>query len=147
MVPATFALQHKHPASITVAAEGGHKTNPMEKSQISTEAFVDAVTGAIQKSGVFNSVLQGANANYQLTVLIVSVDQPLFGFDMTVNMSTHWKLTNGKNEPVFEDFIRSSFKATVGDAFAAITRLRLATEGAARENIKQGIERLSALKL
>jgi hypothetical protein len=147
MVPATFNIQNKHPHSVGVTADGGRETKPMEKSEISTAAFVEAVSSAVQQSGVFTSVVQAADAKYKLEVLIVGVDQPLLGFDMTVNMSTHWKLSDAAGKSVFQDFIRSTYKATVGDAFVGIERLRLATEGAARENIKQGVERLSALKL
>lgn len=147
MIPVSVDLPRKHAASVSVAADGGQETKPMETSEISTEAFVEAVSGAIRQSGVFSSVLQGANADYRLTILIVSVDQPLIGFDMTVKMSTHWKLAGAKGESVFEDFIRSSHTATVGDAFAGVKRLRMATEGAARENIKIGLQRISALDL
>ena len=43
--------------------------------------------------------------------------------------------------------MESSFTATTGDAFAGVTRLRIATEGAAQENIRLGIKKLSQLNL
>jgi hypothetical protein len=43
--------------------------------------------------------------------------------------------------------LKASYTATMGDAFIAATRLRLATEGAARENIRLGLKKLSQLKL
>jgi hypothetical protein len=63
-------------------------------------------------------------------------------------MSTQWRLVRvSDNQEVFSDAVRKEFTATVGDAFVGVTRLRLASEGAARENIKEGIRLISELKL
>jgi hypothetical protein len=35
----------------------------------------------------------------------------------------------------------------MGDAFAGVTRLRMAVEGAARENIANGLKEISSLNL
>jgi hypothetical protein len=43
--------------------------------------------------------------------------------------------------------IKSSHTATMGQAFAGVTRLRLAVEGAARENIQLGLMAISRLQL
>lgn len=43
--------------------------------------------------------------------------------------------------------ITSSFTGTMSDAFAGVTRLRLATEGAARNNIRDAIAQMSVLTL
>ena len=43
--------------------------------------------------------------------------------------------------------IKSSHTATMGDAFIGVTRLRLAVEGAVRENIRQGILEISKLNI
>lgn len=102
---------------------------------------------ALNQSGLFSSAIKGDKGDYKLSVKILNVDQPLFGGSFTVNMSTHWQMTDQHGRELFQDFVRSSFTATMGDAFAAATRLRLATEGAARENIKEGIQRLSTLQL
>jgi len=65
-----------------------------------------------------------------------------------VNVTAHWQLTRMvPRQVVFQEVIPSSYTATVSDAFAAITRLRLAEEGAARANIQDGLNRLAQLKL
>jgi hypothetical protein len=92
-------------------------------------------------------VIQGGTGNYSLQVSLVSVDQPLIGFSLTVRISARWVLSDATGRVVFDDFIRSEHTATVKDAFAAVARLRLANEGAARENIRLGIERLSRVSL
>ncbi|MFI4891262.1 MAG: hypothetical protein ACHQIL_12090 [Steroidobacterales bacterium] len=46
-----------------------------------------------------------------------------------------------------DESITTDFSATTSDAFAAVKRLRLANEGAARANITEGLRRLSAVDL
>jgi hypothetical protein len=76
------------------------------------------------------------------------VISPNAGFDMTVTAVTEWQLTEvAGGRMVLEEYISTPFTATVGDAFTGVARLRLANEGAARENIKEGIRRLSELRL
>lgn len=43
--------------------------------------------------------------------------------------------------------ITSSYTASMGDSLVGVTRLRLAVEGAARNNIKQGLEAIAAMNL
>jgi hypothetical protein len=54
---------------------------------------------------------------------------------------------NATGEDVFRANISSQYTAKTGAAFDGSTRLRLAEEGAARENIKLGVLRLSQLSL
>ena len=76
------------------------------------------------------------------------MDQPSFGLTFTVKMEAGWQLKRvSDGSMVWQESIKSENTATTGDAFAAVTRLRLATEGAARKNIEQGLSRISALKL
>ncbi|MEA3232968.1 MAG: hypothetical protein U9Q05_14525 [Thermodesulfobacteriota bacterium] len=146
MVPKNLNIKNQYPYSVNVEVGGGSKTNPLWTSQISDQAFREAITNSLTQSGIFSKVINGSNADYLLEVIITNCNQPIVGFDMTVSMVTHWELTNLKtNKEIWEDFISSSYTATVGDAFAGIKRLRLANEGAARENIKEGISTLSSL--
>jgi hypothetical protein len=142
------ALQNKHPFSVSVQAAGGEETNPLWTSEISNEAFAQAIREGIAESGLFRSVITAGDGDYLLEVSIVNVDKPVAGFDMTVNMAASWKLTHvATRKIVFQDVIYKSYTATVGNAFAGIKRLRLAQEGAARENIQEGLNRISRLKL
>jgi hypothetical protein len=43
--------------------------------------------------------------------------------------------------------INSEYTAKTSEAFAAVERLRLANEGAARENIRQAVTEMAALTL
>ena len=48
---------------------------------------------------------------------------------------------------VMRKSVKSSYKVTMGQAFSVVSRLRLAVEGASRENIRLGIQEISALQL
>jgi len=63
-------------------------------------------------------------------------------------METAWSLQRTSDRSiVMRKAIQSSGTATMGDAFVGVTRLRLAVENAARENIKQGLKEIAELKL
>jgi hypothetical protein len=83
-----------------------------------------------------------------LTVTIFNLDQPSFGFSFTVKMEAGWSLRRADTGAVvWQESIKSEHTATTGDAFAAVKRLRLANEGAAKENIAQGLSKISTLSL
>ena len=135
-------------SAVSVQVTGGHETNPMWASQIAGKDFQTALVESLRKSGIFESVGVGVNAPYKLNVRLDSLEQPLFGFDITVSLRTDWSLSKSQDDSVlWQQPEYSSYKATVGDAFAGIKRLRLANEGAARKNIEQGLTQLSNLKL
>jgi len=148
MVVSTFSLQKVFPYSVSVNVLGGKETSAMDKSQISNEAFMQAIADSLYKSGLFSKIIHGKNADYLLNVMIFNLAQPSFGFSFTVKMEAVWSLAHADSKKVLmRESIRSSFTATVGDAFAAVTRLRIATEGVAQENIRLGIKKLSQLNL
>lgn len=148
MVPQDYSLAAKHPQSVHVDIYGGEETNPMLASKISDHDFKDALVLAIQKSKAFSSVVEIDGADYRLEVSIANLSQPMAGIDMTVTLSSFWKLTKvGATEPVWDDTVYSTYTAKFGDALVGITRLRLATEGAGRENIKEGLRLVSELEL
>lgn len=148
MIPVTFETAAKHPHSVGVNVSGGQETNPMWKSQVSDSTFKQALVEAITKSQVFSQVIEGKGGDYLLTVMLVSMQQPSFGASFTVKMEAGWSLTRaGTGAVVWQESVQSAHTATVGDAFVGTERLRLATEGAARNNIKQGLSKISGLKL
>ncbi len=66
----------------------------------------------------------------------------------TIDMEMAWSLVNARTgDIVMRESIKSSYTATAGDAFAAVTRIRLAVEGAAQNNIRQGLQKIAALSL
>jgi hypothetical protein len=141
-------MQKVFPYSVSVNVLGGKETSAMDKSQISNEAFMQAIADSLYKSGLFSKIIHGKNADYLLNVMIFNLAQPSFGFSFTVKMEAVWSLAHADSKKVLmRESVRSSFTATTGDAFAGVTRLRIATEGAAQENIRLGIKKLSQLNL
>jgi len=143
VVPATTHNQ----ASLGVEVTGGSKTNPLWKSDISSEDFSSALVTALKQSTLFSSVTPGSG-DYHLKVQLVKVLTPSFGFTLTSTVVSEWQLVRTRDaRMVSDEFISTDFSATTSDAFAAVKRLRLANEGAARANITEGIRRLSAVNL
>ena len=148
MRPQSLAPQNKQPYSVGVQVAGGEKTNPLWTSEISNESFAQAIREGIAESGLFRSVVTVGDGDYLLEVSLIKVNKPLVGFDMTVILTADWKLTHiATRKIVYQDTITKSYTATMGDAFAGIKRLRLAEEGAAKENITEGLNRISRLNL
>lgn len=145
----TMGSVKSHDGKVSLNVTGGSETSAMGASQISSADFATALRDSIQKSGLFSAVVAaGGDEDYHIEVAIVRVDQPMMGFSMTVTFETTWTLSGKNDQTVFwRKAISSRFTATVGDAFAGVTRLRLANEGAARENIQEAIAQMSALTL
>ena len=123
---------------VVVQVTGGAKTDPMWTSKIASDDF--------RKTSLFRSAETNGACAYRLEVRLEVLEQPMFGFDLTVNLRADWKLSDSKdNRELWHERVVSTHTATVGDAFAAIERLRIANEGAARKNIEQGLEKLAAV--
>jgi hypothetical protein len=148
MVATTATPVHKSASAVTVSVAGGKDTSKMGASQISNDAFASAIKDSINKNQLFSKAVSEAGSPYTLAAFIGKVDQPTFGFSMTVTMEVNYTLTDVKSgKSVWTKDVSSTYTAKAGDAFAGTERLRLANEGAARENIRQMIEAVSALQL
>ena len=63
-------------------------------------------------------------------------------------LNARWKLSNPRDARVlFEKELVSRGDASTGDAFVGVTRVRIATERAARKNIELGLSRIAQLRL
>ncbi|MDE2439590.1 MAG: hypothetical protein KGP14_01095 [Betaproteobacteria bacterium] len=148
MVASDVQIAQQHDRTIAVRTGGGAETTAMDSSNIADGDLKAAIEESIIKTKVFKSVVQGKDADYDLAVSIVKLDKPVFGLTFTVNMEATWVLIKQSDKSVvMKRSIESSSTATFSDAAAAVTRLRLAVEGAAKRNIEQGMQALSALSL
>jgi hypothetical protein len=144
MVPPTIATAKKHPATVSIDVSGGAE----EGLKISNATLKQALAEAITKSQVFSRVVEGSGGQYLLTVAISSLEQPMFGGAFTVKMEAGWTLKRaGTGATVWQESIKSEHTATMSDAMVGVTRLRMATEGAARNNIAAGLAKISQLNL
>jgi len=148
MIPATMDVGTTHPHSVNVVVTGGAETTAMQPSRISNGAFKEAIVDSLNKSHAFAQVGETGTADYRLQVSIFSIEQPSIGFSMTVKMEAGWTLIQERTkEIVWRESVQSTYTASAGAAFSGAERIRLATEGAARENIKQAIQNLSRVDI
>ena len=148
MVPPSIVLAKQHAKSVSVLADGGSETDTLGKPQISNEVLKQTLEASIRQSKAFSSVVEGKKGDYRLSVNLVNMTQPSFGLSFSVTMEMGWSLTRvDSGAVVWREAIKSEYTATTSDALAAVTRLRLATEGAARNNVAAGLTKISALSL
>lgn len=125
--------------------KGGEETNPLWTSEIDGPTFQAALQQSLDKAGLLSASSQ---APFALRANLLRVEQPLFGLDFEVTTEVEYTLVETAGGKVlFREVLRTPFTAGVGDAFVAVKRLRLANEGAAKENIAALLKRLSALKI
>ncbi|KEF31298.1 hypothetical protein D777_01647 [Marinobacter nitratireducens] len=139
----TYDTAVKNSVNVTNVS-GGEETNPAWTSEISNEAFSGALKQSLRKQGLLSG-----NGRYKLEALLLEVDQPVFGLDFEVTTHVKYVLTDRDNNGavVLNETIVAPYTATIGDAFAAIKRLRLANEGSGKANIEGLLEKLSELKI
>jgi hypothetical protein len=148
MVPPAPVSAIQHPQSVSVTATGGADTSAAGKPQISNTELQQAVAAAINQSKVFAQTVQGKNGDYSLNVSLFNLTQPSFGFSFTVGVEIGWTLTRvDTGAVVWQESIKSEHTTGAGEAFSGVARLKMATEGAVRDNIAKGLGKLSALKL
>ena len=138
----------KHPYSVSISTSGGGETSATGYTNITNEDLASAIEESITKAGLFSSVIKGSDADYKLGVSLVSMSKPMFGFSFKIDMEMAWSLVHAKTgDAVMRESIKSSYTATAGEAFAAVTRIRIAVEGATQNNIRQGLQKIAALPL
>lgn len=138
----------RHSGSVAVITSGGSETDALGKSQVSNADFKVAIEKSIVATGVFESVVSSETGDYALSAFVTNLDQPSFGMSFTVKVEVAWSLKKvASGETVWEKVINSEHTATSSDAFAGVVRLRLATEGAVKNNISAALEQISALKM
>lgn len=154
MVPTDFEVVNQHLSTVTLSdSVGGKETNPLWTSQISNTAFTEALSNSLVKSGLFQGVIKqgiinSSKADYILDVTILKYNQPWVGINFDISINTKWELTDTETlVPVWSETFESTYKAKLSEALIAAQRLQRGNEGAVRKNIREGIRRLSLLKL
>jgi hypothetical protein len=134
-----------HPQTVAVEVK--------DTRQIPDGAFRRALADAVTLSKVFSRVVdKPGGGSYVLSVTVTRLEQPESRLNLnlnpTVRMEAVWALARADTgATVWRASIRSQHTAVPADTFDGKARLRLATEGAARDNIAAGLARLSKLDL
>lgn len=148
MLANSSLVTKQHNKTISITTQGGEELDGLGRSGVSDIDLAKAIEGSIVESKLFRQVIHSNVSDYVLNVAIVSISKPIFGGNFTVDMEAAWSLSElTTNKIVMRKSIKSSHTATMEQSFGGATRLRLAVEGAARENIEQGLIALSELQL
>lgn len=123
----------------SVVVSGGSETNPLWTAQVSNEDLKTALEGSLAAAGYMGSDGQPM----VVTANMVELAQPMMGLDLSVTSRIQYSVTSG-GRVVFNETVAATGTATMGEAFAAVERLRLANEKSIKENIKQFITRFRA---
>ena len=149
MVSTSMGVMTNHAESLSLNVTGGSETSVEGAPPFSIADFASALGQSIQQCGLFAKIIPAGQASdYQLEVAIVSLQQPVPGFAMTVGIETNWTLIHLRDHAViWRQVITTIRTASTGEAYDGATRLRLAMEVAARDNIKDALTQISALTL
>lgn len=125
---------------------GGEPTNPMWLSKVNSDGFKQALESSLKSADFLGE--DAAKCNYFLNVRLLSLDQPLFGLDLKVTANVEYVVEEKSSGiKVLNKTVSTPFTATFSDAALAFERLKIANEGAVRENIEKLIEELQSLKI
>jgi hypothetical protein len=149
MVPDHVTLKHRLSGDVAVSVAGNREGSAVGASEISNDTFARAISAAITKSGLFSRVEPpGARARFRLVAFIGKADQELQGPAQTVKLKVSYQLLDSPTgDTLWAKNIESQFTSRDGGYLAVMTRLRLANEGAARDNIQQMLAGISTLEI
>jgi hypothetical protein len=147
MSPDTVKTVRQHAQSVSVITPATKEANPAGKGIITDAAVADAVAASIEKSKAFSRVVKGAGADYQLSVTLMSADLPAFGMSFTSKTEMAWSLKKPDGTAVWQEVLKSEGTAGASEAFVGAERAKMAMERSVRENIAQGLAKISALSL
>lgn len=142
----TGATVTKSSSTVSVRVTGG--VDEAQGPNVGNDDMKAAIEASIRSSGLFRSIASPDRGDYDLAVFITRIDRPSIGLNFTVEMEAGWSLTRVADRAVLmRKVVKSTATATFSDAVAGATRIRLAVEGAARNNIEAGLQAVGALDL
>jgi hypothetical protein len=134
MIDATSPLRN---AVRVGTVSGGGETNPAWLSNVSAADFRTALEQSLAAHGMAAT----GPGRYTIDVDLLTVDRPIFAFDMTVSATILYTIT-GTGGRVEETVVTPPYTEKFSDTPFGPERLRLAVEGAMRANIDALIKRL-----
>lgn len=149
MVPKNIATAKKTNKSISISVS----SKPVGSMEFGVETRNKGITEAIQttieEQGIFSQVIRSGNADYKLCVQFVKISPPPGIFlEVTTKCEMIWKLKQVSSDKiVWQEQINSRCTIPFGEHPIGAMRLRRANLGSIRENIKIGLEHISANSL
>ena len=125
-----------------VQVEKSKKNNSTFASSIDEKSFQKALGASLKNIGLLAT--HQPSSKFDLFVIIESFEQPLFGKDFKVTSNVKYKVVEKKtNFTLYDKLISASFVTPQINNGLPVGGMRLANEGAVRENIKMFILSLS----
>ena len=116
-------------------------------SDIDNSKAAEVILPMIGAKGVFPGAELSGNAPYVLKIRVIKVDAPSFAIRMTVDMKVVWTIYRTIDKAtLLHEVITSTYRgAAFEGGLIGANRARAGTEGAARENVRLGMEFLEVL--
>ena len=142
MSPEFQNSQNEHPIPFALSVRGA-------SAGIQAEYFERSVVDAIVASDVFLNIDDSDGKPYSLDIRIIRVEAPSFSFNMTVDMNVVWALSRSTDgEQLLHEKVQSTFTGGMFEGgLIGANWVRVAAEGAARENVRRGLEKIVSLNL
>lgn len=122
-----------------VEVTGGKDTNPLWTSQVGSEDFQIALNKSLVQAGILSEV-----GPYDMKAHLVSLKQPIIGFSYTVRATVDYLIKDRQTGQILlDEKIESAYTASMSESPIGIIRLRLANEGAIRNNIESLLQKLN----
>lgn len=126
---------------------GGSETSPHGVSKVADADFKLALEKSLKNARLLSNSVD--NNKYLLEVVLINLVQPLFGvIDYTVTAIVSYTLkTKYSGQIIYSKTVATPFTVTFSDSAIAVDRMRIANEGAIRNNIEQVIDDLLSVKV
>ena len=135
MIPENINGNNKHDYSVSLDVYGGYNPQCFDYC-LTTEAFTEALSSSITKSGVFSNIVNPQETEYLLDIVIVKRY-------INTTLITQWELREVKtNNIVWAEVIKTYIPPG-----SQRKKPQLLNEEVARENIKTAIEKMMTLTL
>ena len=150
--PNNVAVRNKSEKTVKVIANFGRSADT-DVLNVRTYGVRKALEDTIVQHGVFSRVVSSGNSDYLLEVSETSATpQPIFaGATVTLEVEWRWSLKMVQSDKVvWQECIKSQGTGTFSSStlgWVGDVRVAEAKKGAVRENIRIGLERISALSL
>ena len=147
--PEHFEIAHRHPGTVAVTVDGGWDTPFLGLQLMPNEAVMGGLENALRTSGLFDGIAADGQGDYQLSVFVFDIDQPVIGAgDVTVNVEmTYTLLRPGTGRPIWRESVETTHMTKADAAYSLMERVHIASEAATKDNIRTAIERMSRLEL
>ena len=128
---------------VVASADGGRETNPLSRSQVSSDELKRALEMSLQHAGYLAP--DTARAGIAMRATLVSLGEPKGWLTFSVTSVVRYHAVNiPTGATMMDDTVVSIGKASLSDAFFGVTRVRLANEASIRGSLDTLLKRLPA---